>query len=151
AAPNTSGPSDPANVTTPAASTNPPVISNVMSSNVTSTSATISWTTDIPSSSQVLYGPDANYGKTTTLDSSQVTSHSQTITGLSQNTTYHFAAQSTGASNNTSTSSDNQFTTMPSNITLPDMKILVPTNEISIGADPDTGHRQLEYTHITWD
>jgi len=36
-------------------------------------------------------------------------------------------------------------------ITLPDLKILVPTNLISIGLDPSTGHRQLRFTHITSD
>jgi len=36
-------------------------------------------------------------------------------------------------------------------ITLPDLRINVPTNDISIGTNPDTGHRQLQYTHVTWD
>ncbi len=36
-------------------------------------------------------------------------------------------------------------------ITLPDMKILVPTNLISIGVDPTSGHKLLRYTHITED
>lgn len=152
AAGNTSGQSTPAaTVTTPPASTNPPVISNVTSSNVTSTSATISWATDIPSSSQVLYGTDLSYGQKTTLDSTQVTTHSETITGLSPSATYHFAAQSAGSANNTQTSLDNQFTTMASNVTLPDMQIKVPTTDISIGTNPSNGDRQLQFTHITWD
>src|SRR5215831_9599849 len=36
-------------------------------------------------------------------------------------------------------------------ITPPDMQIKVPTNPISIGTDPVTGHRMLRFTHITWD
>lgn len=36
-------------------------------------------------------------------------------------------------------------------VTLPDMKILVPTNSISIGIDPASGHKMLRYTHITED
>ncbi len=35
--------------------------------------------------------------------------------------------------------------------TLPDLQIKVPTNLISIGTDPTTGHRVLRFTHITWD
>ena len=35
--------------------------------------------------------------------------------------------------------------------TLPDLKILVPTSNISIGTNSDTGDRQLQFTHITWD
>jgi hypothetical protein len=151
AAGNTSQQSDPATVTTPPPSNNPPVISAVTSSNVTQTSATISWTTDIPSSSQVLYGTSSSYNQSTTLDSTQVTSHSQTITGLTAGTIYHFAVQSTGSASNTSTSSDNTFTTSPNDITLPDMQIKVPIDQISIGTDSTTGDRQLQFTHITWD
>ena len=36
-------------------------------------------------------------------------------------------------------------------VTLPDMQLKVPTNQISIGTNPSTGHRQLQFTHITWD
>jgi hypothetical protein len=151
AAGNTSAASSPANVTTPAPSINPPVISNVTSTNVTSSSATISWTTDIPSSSQVLYGTSSSYTQSTTLDTTQVTSHSQTITGLGASTTYHFAVQSTGSASNSATSPDNQFATAASNITLPDMQIKVPVSAISIGTNPANGDRQLQFTHITWD
>jgi len=35
--------------------------------------------------------------------------------------------------------------------TLPDLQIQVPTGDISIGDNPDTGDRQLQFTHITWD
>ncbi len=141
-----------ASVTThQSAFTNPPVISAVTAGGITSTSATITWTTNIPSSSQVLYGTSPSYGQSTTLDSTQVTKHSQPLTGLTPNTPYHFAVQSTGASNKTSTSGDNTFTTLPSTVTLPDMQIKVPTANISIGTNPTTGHRQLQFTHITWD
>ena len=34
-------------------------------------------------------------------------------------------------------------------LTLPNLRILVPTNLVSIGLDSSTGHRQLRYTHIT--
>jgi Bacterial Ig domain/Lysyl oxidase len=37
------------------------------------------------------------------------------------------------------------------NVTLPDMKVLVPTSKISIGTNSVTGDRQLQFTHITWD
>ena len=151
AAGNISQQSDSATVTTPAPSNNPPVISAVTSSNITQTTAMITWTTDIPSSSQVLYGTSSSYGQSTPLDSSQVTSHSQTITGLTAGTTYHFAVQSTGSASNMSTSGDNTLTTAPNDITLPDMQIKVPTDQISIGTDSSTGDRQLQFTHITWD
>lgn len=36
-------------------------------------------------------------------------------------------------------------------VTLPDLQVKVPTSQISIGTNPSTGHRQLQFTHITWD
>ena len=149
AAGNVSDASNTATVTTPAASTSAPVITGVAATNVSQNSATVTWTTDIPSSSQVLYGLTNGYGQSTQLSTAQLTSHSQSITGLSANTTYHFAVRSTGDSNNTATSPDGTFQTLPNNVTPPDMQIKVPTNAISIGNI--NGQRQLQFTHITWD
>jgi hypothetical protein len=143
--------SAPASVTTPAAPTNPPVISTVASSGVTDTSATITWTTDIPSSSQVFYGTTPSYGQSTTLDSTLVTSHSQTITNLTAGTQYDFDVQSTSGAGKTSTSANNTVATQPANVTPPDMQIEVPTSDISIGTNSTTHDRQLQFTHITWD
>src|SRR6185295_16294661 len=65
------------------------VISNVVVANVTDTTATITWTTDLASNTQIQYGP-VNYSSTSPLDPALVTSHSQTITGLTPGTTYVF-------------------------------------------------------------
>src|SRR5262249_27102797 len=87
-----------------------PTISGVTTSNVTGTSATVSWQTDQPSSSQVAFGLTSAYGSTTTLDPAPVTSHSQTITGLSPTTTYHFSAPS-GTRVGPPSAPDGSFTT----------------------------------------
>ncbi len=87
-----------------------PTISSVSSGTPGVNSATITWTTDEQSSSQVNYGTTASYGSSTTLDSTQVTSHSVLISGLACGTTYHYQASSTYLSLNT-LSSDNTFTT----------------------------------------
>jgi hypothetical protein len=141
--------SPPTTVMTLPASTNPPVISNVQATSVTQTSAAISWSTDILSSSQVNYGTSSSYTSSTTLDPTMVTSHSTTLTGLTAATIYHFDVVSTGSANTATTSSDASFTTLGTNITLPDLQIKVPTNLISIGTV--NGQRQLQFTHITWD
>ncbi len=77
-------------------------ISNIQVSDVTSTSAVISWTTNLPSTSRVIYdttshssiGDAPNYGyanSTGTQDTSpKVTSHQVTVSGLSPSTTYYF-------------------------------------------------------------
>ncbi len=86
------------------------VISGVSESGVTDNSATITWTTNLPADSQVEYGPTASYGSTTVLDPNEVTSHSQTLTGLNPATTYHYRVKST-ASGATKYSGDYTFTT----------------------------------------
>ncbi|MGH2371040.1 MAG: DUF4082 domain-containing protein, partial [Chloroflexota bacterium] len=67
-----------------------PGISAVQATNITSTGATIAWTTDEAADSQVEYGPTTAYGSSTTLDTTKVTSHSQALTGLTPNTLYHY-------------------------------------------------------------
>ena len=87
----------------------PPVISNVQSSGITATTATITWTTDVASDSTVNYGLTTSYGSQQA-NSSQVTSHSISLSGLTPNTTYHYQCVSTNAYG-TATSSDYTFTT----------------------------------------
>jgi len=84
-------------------------ISGVGSSMTTST-ATVSWITNLQANSQVIYGLTSAYGSSTTLDSSLATSHAETITGLTPGTVYHFQAVSVNASG-TAMSSDMTFTT----------------------------------------
>src|SRR5205085_10804748 len=66
----------------PPPDTTPPTITSVTASNITSSGATITWTTNEASDSQVEYGATTLYGSQTTLNSSLVTSHSQTLSGL---------------------------------------------------------------------
>ena len=73
-----------------------PVISQV-SLSVTKSGATVGWTTNKPSDSQLVYGLTTSYGNSTTPDPTLVTSHSQTISGLTPNTWYHFQMKSNNA------------------------------------------------------
>src|SRR5208283_4132224 len=95
-------------------SSTPPVLSNVVVSNITSSSVTITWTTDQASTTQVAYGTTASYGTTTTLSSTLVTSHTTNLTGLTASTLYHFQAQSQNAGGITGVSPDATFTTLSS-------------------------------------
>ncbi len=87
-----------------------PVITGVIVSNVTTTSATIMWTTDQASDSLVSYGTTTAYGSTTG-DATMTTNHSISLTGLALQTEYHFTVTSTNAYGLSSTSADNTFTT----------------------------------------
>ena len=88
----------------------PPSISDPEVSNITSTTATISWTTDEPSTTNVDYGTTVNLGSTIS-DPSMVTSHSITLTGLIPNTTYFFDIYSIDASGNQARNPQNTLTT----------------------------------------
>ena len=90
--------------------TTAPVISSVNSTNVTSTGATIVWTTDQFSSSRVDYGTTTGYG-TMMSNSTSVLSHSLVLTGLTCNQQYHYKVSSTDANGYTGSSGDNTFTT----------------------------------------
>jgi glucose/arabinose dehydrogenase len=88
-----------------------PVLSNIGATNVTQTSATVSWNTNIPSDSQVEYGSTTSYGQLTPLDNALVTNHSVTLSGLAAGTTYHFRVRSKNAVGNLAVSSDFTFIT----------------------------------------
>lgn len=96
-----------------------PEISSVSSSGVSQSSATITWTTDEASTSYVEYGTTTNYGSNTTLNTTKVQSHSQTLTGLSSGTTYHYRVKSRDGAGNEAISSDNTFSTTSGGDTTP--------------------------------
>ena len=100
--------------TTTATSTTPaPILSNI---SATSTSdgvgGTITWTTDQPATSEVLYGLNTFYGASTTLNTGMVTEHSVNVSNLVASSTYHFKIMSTNASGTVVTSSDQSFVTL---------------------------------------
>jgi hypothetical protein len=87
-----------------------PTISGITAS-PNSTTSFITWGTDKPADSQVEYGLSTSYGQSSTLDSTQVTSHSLTLTGLTATTLYHYRVKSRDASGNLGVSADQTFTT----------------------------------------
>src|SRR5262249_49460859 len=100
--------------------TNPPLsISSVSAPLVASSSATITWNTNENSDSQVDYGLTANYGSTTSINSSMVTSHNQELSGLTASTQYHSRVKSKDATGILATSTDFSFTTSSAPDTTP--------------------------------
>ncbi|HVX90366.1 MAG TPA: peptidoglycan-binding protein [Candidatus Paceibacterota bacterium] len=87
-----------------------PVLSSISSGTPGASSATITWSTDEGASSTVNYGLTSSYGTASTSDA-LTTSHSITVTGLSEGTTYHFQVASADSQGNVATSSDQTFTT----------------------------------------
>lgn len=90
-----------------------PVISSILAT-PSQNGATITWATDENANSQIAYGTSTPYTASTTLDSNRVMNHSETISGLTPSTIYHFAVMSTDASSSIQTSADQTFTTLAS-------------------------------------
>ena len=96
-----------------------PAISSVSTSAITTSGATINWTTDQQSDSQVEYGLTTAYGSNTALDASLVTSHSASLSGLQANTVYHYRVDSKNSQGTQAKSADSTFTTSPAVVNNP--------------------------------
>lgn len=95
------------------------------------TNATITWSTNEPASSQVEYGLTTSYGSLWT-DSLFRTDHSVNVSGLTQDTTYHFRILATDASGNSAQSADTTFTTM--DVVAPEIQNLTVSNVAATSA-----------------
>lgn len=88
----------------------PLVISNVAAANVTATSATIAWTTNVGAEAMINYGVSILY-QVTSSRSSYFLSHSFALTGLQPDTLYHYRVWNTSASGQAASSGDLTFRT----------------------------------------
>lgn len=94
----------------------------------TTRSATISWTTDRASDSQVEYGiSSGNYFQTAASNVEQTTSHQILLNNLDAGTTYYYRALWTDTDGNTGLSVEGKFTTLPaptiSNVTVTNINL----------------------------
>jgi hypothetical protein len=102
-----------------------PLISQVGATDIADSAATIQWSTNESSDSQVEYGLTAAYGATTPLDTELVTQHTVDLSGLLPGTLYHYRVRSADGSGNGASSEDNIFeTTEPSDTTSPQISSL---------------------------
>jgi hypothetical protein len=97
----------------------PPAVSGVSATNITTSAATIRWTTNEPADGRVEYGTTTAYGQTTTVSTALVTSHAVSLSGLVLGTTYHYRVQSRDAEGNATTSADFTFSTLAAADTAP--------------------------------
>jgi uncharacterized small protein (DUF1192 family) len=89
----------------------PPVITEVQVSNVTDTTADVTWNTDEPATSIVQYGETAAYGALAGDSTSRLTGHTVKLTRLAPGTDYHYRVVSYDAAGNRAESTDATFTT----------------------------------------
>ena len=99
--------------------TTAPTISGRTATNITGSSARITWTTNEAATSRVEYGLTTSYGSSTTLDSTLVTAHSVAMTGLAPNTTYNYRVRSIDAAGNQQVSANSTFKTAAAADTMP--------------------------------
>jgi PGF-pre-PGF domain-containing protein len=98
----------------PLADVTPPVISGIAVSSITTNSAAVTWTTDEASQGSVRYGTGSGVYTSTEEETSNVTSHSVQLTGLSAGTRYYYIVSSKDQSDNTANSTEMSFTTSSS-------------------------------------
>ncbi len=103
----------------PSGDTLPPTISGISVSGITGSSGTVSWLTNEAASTQVQYGTTSAYGLSTPLNASLSTGHSQTLSGLSPSTTYHYRVISRDAAGNQAVSANQIFTTTAASSSAP--------------------------------
>jgi concanavalin A-like lectin/glucanase superfamily protein/purple acid phosphatase-like protein len=101
------------------ADSTPPVLSGVSASQVTSSGALVSWTSNETSDSQVDFGTTTAYGASTALDATPVLVHAPALTGLTAGTLYHYRVRSRDAAGNSAVSGDFTFTTSATNVAVP--------------------------------
>ena len=119
--------------------TTAPIFSNINTSS-TQTSITVRWTTNESTTTQVRYGLTEEYGLQTEEDVTLITSHTASITGLNEDTTYHFQlvgedeAGNIGYSNDYSAETNALEATVITNV---QVTALFPT---SVAVTWDTNH-----------
>ncbi len=90
--------------------TAPPVISAISVVSVSTSTASITWTTNENANSRIDYGTTSSYGSASS-SAPLVTSHSLVLSDLDPATVYHYRIQSSDAATNIATSTDRTFTT----------------------------------------
>jgi hypothetical protein len=94
--------------------TTPPIITNVATSSIGLTYATITWDTSKDTNATVDYGTTLSYGHLAgSLYDYSTSTHSLNLTGLLGNTLYYFRANSVDAIGNGASSSGHTFLTAP--------------------------------------
>ena len=90
-----------------------PLATSIGVSSLTRSSATITWTTDVPATTQVEFGTSPLDTLRSSVDATLVTSHRQVLTGLKPGATYRFRVRSVSASGGSGISPDAVLTTLP--------------------------------------
>ncbi|MDP2702661.1 MAG: cohesin domain-containing protein, partial [Candidatus Rokubacteria bacterium] len=110
----------------------PPKIDKVEATEITATTAVITWTTSEPSTSEVTYGPSQKYG-IAAADTNTVTDHKVTLSSplITPGTKYHYMVKSIDPAGNAASSPDATFTTIGATL---EAKVVNQSNKPVSGA-----------------
>jgi len=111
-----------------------PLLSSIAAGAVSASSATISWLSNEPATSQVEYGLTTAYGASSPLDTTLLTSHRVTLTSLTPSTLYHYRVHSRDAAGNSAVSADRTFTTASPDTTPPIISAVAASRVTATGA-----------------
>lgn len=100
-----------------------PEISAILVSDITTSSAVITWTTSEPATTAFYYGLNDGYGSGYRGSGNRVTSHSVTLTNLAEGAEYHFQLQAADERGNTAVTGDNVFSTLTTTQLLESLEI----------------------------
>lgn len=114
-----------------------PVISSIAITNITQSSATVTWNTNENATSILDYGTTTDYGSNK-LSATLVTSHSFDLSSLQSGVTYHVRVKSQDASSNIASSTDVTFATLAN---------LPPTNVSGLIITPGDHSLSLVWTN----
>jgi hypothetical protein len=103
---------------TNAATVDAAVISDIQVSNIGTSSAMISWNTDVDAAGSISYGTTTSYGSTSDTEASASTTHSVMLSNLNEATLYHFQITQENAGG-TTTSQDMTFVTTSTSSSTP--------------------------------
>lgn len=94
--------------------------------------AVVTWNTDVPSSSEVVFGETVAYEHGSVSTVPLVTSHSITLLGLIGDTAYHFRIISEDGSGEMGVSEDQLFNTDPPPIVISDIQVVAGDDEATV-------------------
>ncbi len=99
------------------------IIGGIYADNITTDTAIIHWSTNLPADSRVEYGFSDSYGLTTHTDPELTTEHAMTLTELSPGEIYHFRVFSDTGAGEPAVSGDHEFVTASDPLAVSDVMV----------------------------
>lgn len=132
------------------ADTEPPVVTNISVSSITTDAATIGWTTDEVATGYVEYGTTPDYGSVTPLPEDFSTEHQVQLSELSADTKYYYRIVVADAAGNSSMTPGESFATEAAPTSAPEPEPTATTSESApIATSTPTAEPNVIFSAVT--